>query len=77
MSALVSGVADAGAEVAPVPENLVDKVWGQDQPPRPENPVVPLEREFTGERDEGLKLRSNGFGRNGCILLFNHFGHIH
>jgi len=29
--------------------NLVDIVWGTDQPARPENPVFPLEIEFAGK----------------------------
>ncbi len=30
-------------------KNLVDHVWGTDQPERPENPIVPLELEFAGK----------------------------
>ena len=31
-----------------VEKNLIDHVWGNDQPPRPENAIVPLELEFAG-----------------------------
>lgn len=31
-----------------IEKNLVDHVWGVDQPERPENPIVPLELEFAG-----------------------------
>ena len=31
-----------------VEKNLVDHVWGPEQPERPENAIVPLELEFCG-----------------------------
>ena len=33
--------------------NLVDKVWGLNQPDRPKQPIVPLEMKFTGKSWEG------------------------
>ncbi len=46
---LSAPLTEAALVLRPVAENLVDKVWGAEQPGYPENPVVPLEKEFTGE----------------------------
>ena len=35
-------------QLVAVEENLVDKVWSKDRPPRPENPVFVLEDKYTG-----------------------------
>ena len=36
-------------ELRPLTENLVDKVWGGEQPGYPENPVLPLDLKFAGK----------------------------
>ncbi len=45
----LEGTLRAGdVSLRPVSDNLVDRVWGGDQPERPENPVLPLEESFAG-----------------------------
>jgi Xaa-Pro aminopeptidase len=44
-----------GAGVKAVSENLVDLVWGDDQPARPNNPVVLLPEKYSG-KDTATKL---------------------
>jgi Xaa-Pro aminopeptidase len=39
-----------GKELVGIAENLVDKVWGSDKPPRPNEPVRVLGLEFTGKK---------------------------
>ncbi|KAI1760148.1 aminopeptidase-like protein [Hypoxylon sp. FL1150] len=59
-----------GKELAPVEENLVDKVWGTDRPPQPNEPVIVLSDKFAGKdvktkladlRKELEKKKSLGF----------------
>lgn len=33
-----------------VAKNLVDEAWGEDKPPRPNNPVIVLSEEYAGQR---------------------------
>ena len=51
-AALEEKLEQAGLELVPVETNLVDVAWAADptypQPARPDNPVFPLEQEFTG-----------------------------
>ncbi|KAI2630598.1 aminopeptidase-like protein [Hypoxylon sp. NC1633] len=44
-----------GKELAAVEENLVDKVWGKDRPPQPNEPVIVLSEKFAG-KDVKTKL---------------------
>ena len=39
----------AGMRLVPVEKNLIDVIWGADQPSYPDNPVQPLEIEFCGK----------------------------
>jgi Xaa-Pro aminopeptidase len=42
---------DLGAkksELVSLDENLVDRVWGAEKPPRPKNKVFPLDQKFSG-----------------------------
>ena len=48
-SSLRKELSGTGIRLVGVEANLVDRVWGADQPPRPANPVVPLEIQFAGE----------------------------
>ncbi|KAI1781452.1 aminopeptidase-like protein [Hypoxylon cercidicola] len=59
-----------GKELIPVEENLVDKVWGVDRPPQPNEPVIVLSDKFAGKdvktkladlRKELEKKKSLGF----------------
>ncbi len=45
---MAAPLAAASLQLRPVADNLVDRVWGQEQPAYPENPVVPLGMEFAG-----------------------------
>ena len=51
-TALSEKLESAGLVLVPVDTNLVDIAWSQDNthphPPRPDNPVFPLEHQFTG-----------------------------
>ncbi|KAI1431616.1 aminopeptidase-like protein [Xylaria sp. CBS 124048] len=47
--------ANGGKELAAVAENLVDLVWAQDRPSRPNEPITILDKEFTG-KDVKTKL---------------------
>jgi len=38
----------AGMRLVPVEKNLIDVIWGTDQPSYPDNPVQPLELAFCG-----------------------------
>ncbi|KAI0382662.1 aminopeptidase-like protein [Hypomontagnella monticulosa] len=44
-----------GEELAPVEENLVDIVWGEDRPPLPNEPITVLDEKFAG-KDAKTKL---------------------
>ncbi|KAI1106329.1 aminopeptidase-like protein [Jackrogersella minutella] len=44
-----------GKELAPVEVNLVDRTWGDDRPPQPEEPIIVLGENFTG-KDAKTKL---------------------
>ena len=46
--AYVRAFEDKNIVLKAIRPNLVDKVWGQDQPAHPANPVVPLEEKYTG-----------------------------
>ncbi|KAJ3841758.1 putative Xaa-Pro aminopeptidase P [Lentinula raphanica] len=37
------------ATLVPITTNLIDSIWAADRPPRPKNPVVPLEENYSGE----------------------------
>ena len=39
----------ANIRLVGVKENLIDTVWGSNQPARPNQPIVPLEMKFTGK----------------------------
>jgi Xaa-Pro aminopeptidase len=41
-----------GSELKPVAENLVDIVWGQDKPGRPNEPVKVLDIKYAGKKFE-------------------------
>ncbi len=41
-------LSEAGLELRAVAANLVDAAWGDAQPKKPENPIVPQEERFTG-----------------------------
>ncbi|KAI6778248.1 Xaa-Pro aminopeptidase P-like protein [Emericellopsis cladophorae] len=38
-----------GADLVPLEENLVDLVWGTDQPPRPQEPIIVLPDDLAGK----------------------------
>ena len=42
------------SELVELKSNLVDSVWGDKRPPRPQNPVFPLKEKYSG-----LKLPLN------------------
>ncbi|RYP16259.1 hypothetical protein DL765_005227 [Monosporascus sp. GIB2] len=44
-----------GKDLVPIAENLIDKVWGDDRPPRPSEPVMVLKPQFSG-KDVKTKL---------------------
>ncbi|RYP67374.1 hypothetical protein DL771_007265 [Monosporascus sp. 5C6A] len=44
-----------GKDLVPIAENLIDKVWGDDRPPRPSEPVIVLKPQFSG-KDVKTKL---------------------
>ncbi|KAI0542396.1 peptidase M24, structural domain-containing protein [Xylaria digitata] len=46
---------NGGKELVAVAENLVDLVWGSDKPPRPNEPVIILDKEIAG-KDVKTKL---------------------
>jgi Xaa-Pro aminopeptidase len=59
-----------GRELVAIENNLVDIVWGNDRPPRPDNPVRLLEQQYAGKeisakleelRKELDKKKSSGF----------------
>ncbi|KAI0013940.1 putative Xaa-pro aminopeptidase P [Xylariaceae sp. FL0662B] len=61
---------NGGEDLVPVGRNLVDEVWGADQPPRPSEPVLRLDKKFAGKdvktklaelRKELEKKKSPGF----------------
>ncbi|KAJ3816280.1 hypothetical protein F5880DRAFT_1455920, partial [Lentinula raphanica] len=37
------------ATLVPITTNLIDSIWAADRPPRPKNPIVPLEENYSGE----------------------------
>jgi len=37
------------SELVPLDANLVDQVWGKERPPRPTNPIFPLEVKYAGK----------------------------
>ena len=53
-------------KLVPVKDNLIDKVWGTNQPDRPNQPIVPLEMKFTGKsweekvKDMRDKMKAKG-----------------
>ena len=48
-STLKASLDKAGMRLVAVEKNLVDVVWGSEQPPYPDNPVYPLGLEFCGK----------------------------
>ena len=38
-----------GTGLRAVEKNLVDQVWGKDRPPRPDEPVIVLDIQYTGK----------------------------
>lgn len=59
-----------GADLVPLDENLVDLVWADEQPPRPQEPVIVLPEKFNGKsvqakleelREELQKKHAAGF----------------
>lgn len=39
-----------GAGLIGIQKNLVDEAWGDEKPPRPNNPVIVLSDEYAGQR---------------------------
>jgi len=48
-NALNQALEKANIKLVGVKDNLIDSVWGSNQPDRPNQPVVPLEMKFTGK----------------------------
>ncbi|KAJ3343645.1 hypothetical protein HDU93_007526 [Gonapodya sp. JEL0774] len=56
-------------ELAPLEENLVDKVW-KDRPARPKEPVVALELKYTGKSSEDkIKDTRDEMAKKGVVAL--------
>jgi len=69
-SSLRKELSGTGIRLVGVEANLVDRVWGADQPPRPANPVVPLEIQFAGEEWASKVTRvRDAIRAKGCDLL--------
>jgi hypothetical protein len=45
----INSVSSPNLKLVPIVQNLVDKVWSSDQPPRPSNHIVPLGKDICGE----------------------------
>ena len=56
-NALNQALEKANIKLVGVKDNLIDSVWGSNQPDRPNQPVVPLEMKFTGIVVQTLKLK--------------------
>lgn len=63
-------LAEGGNLLVGTPTNLVDTVWGNRRPPRPAEPVLPLEAKFTGRswQDKVGEMRSE-MAKKGASLL--------
>lgn len=67
---LATSLEDAGHELVPVPENLIDLVW-EDRPPPPQNAINPLADKYTGRSasDKISDLRSTLESKNAFALV--------
>ena len=67
---LRSALSGSGIRLVGVEDNLVDIVWGSERPSRPDNPIVHLDMEFSGEPWESKIQRTREAMRNkDCDLL--------
>lgn len=64
-------LADGGNLLVGTPTNLVDAVWGSRRPPRPAEPVLPLDATFTGRRwqDKVEEMRAEMVKKGASLLV--------
>ncbi|GAA5952220.1 hypothetical protein JCM3765_001911 [Sporobolomyces pararoseus] len=49
---LLPALEQCGISLVPIEDNLVDQVWGKDQPGRPKEPIFVLEEKYAGESSQ-------------------------
>ncbi|GAA5993942.1 hypothetical protein JCM5350_005074 [Sporobolomyces pararoseus] len=49
---LLPALEQRGISLVPIEENLIDQVWGKEQPQRPKEPVFVLEEKYAGESSQ-------------------------
>ena len=49
---LLPALEQRGISLVPIEENLLDQVWGKEQPQRPKEPVFVLEEKYAGESSQ-------------------------
>ena len=63
----------ANIKLVGVKDNLIDKVWGSNQPDRPNKPIIPLEMKFTGKswEDKVTEIREKMSESGAQILVLS------
>ena len=63
----------SGIKLIEVTDNLVDTVWGLEQPGQPNKPIVPLEINFTGKswEDKVKEMRDEMKGKKADVLVLS------
>ena len=72
-STLKASLDRAGMRLVAVEKNLIDIVWGSDQPPHPESRISPLELEFCGKawEDKVIEVRVSMIKANASVLILS------